>query len=140
MPANAFLTTVCKTVRPMLSNRCLSCPVCLSCLSSLSLTLVYRGQTVGWLKMKLGMQVGLGLGHIVLYGYPPPKGAQPPIFGPCMLWPNSCIYQDTTRYVTEVGLSLGNIVSDRDPGPPPLKGHSPLIFGQCPLWPNGWMD
>ena len=32
--------TVCKTVRPMLSVRCLSCPVCLSCLS---VTLVYCG-------------------------------------------------------------------------------------------------
>jgi len=35
-------------------------------LSCLSLTLVYCGQTVGWIKMKLGMQVGLGPGHIVL--------------------------------------------------------------------------
>jgi len=25
----------------------------------------------------------------------------------------------------EVGLSLGDIVSDEDPAPPPLKGHSP---------------
>jgi len=40
--------------------------------------------------MKLGVQVGLGPGHIVLGGDPPPlpKGAQPPIFGPCLLWPN----------------------------------------------------
>ena len=70
--------------------------VCLSvCLSCLSVTLVYCGQTVGWIKMKLGMQVGLGPGHIVLDGDPAPrKGAQPPvfsqppIFGPCPLWPN----------------------------------------------------
>jgi len=57
-----FWATVCKTVRPMLSDRCpvLSCPVLLSCLSVyLSLTLVYCGQTVGRIKMKLGMQVGL---------------------------------------------------------------------------------
>ena len=40
-----FWTTACKTVRPMLSDRCLS--VCLSvCLSCLSVTLVYCGQTV----------------------------------------------------------------------------------------------
>jgi len=38
----------------------LSCPV----LSCLSVTLVYCGQTVGWIKMKLGVQVGLGPGHI----------------------------------------------------------------------------
>ena len=51
--------------------------------------LVYCGHTVGWIKMKLGMQVGLDPGQIVLNGDPAvsPKGAQPPIFGPCMLWP-----------------------------------------------------
>jgi len=39
--------------------------------------------------MLLGTEVGLGPGHIVLDGdpAPPPKGAQPPIFGPCLLWP-----------------------------------------------------
>jgi len=37
-------------------------------LSVLSVTLVYCGQTVAWIKMKLGMQVGLGPGHIVLDG------------------------------------------------------------------------
>ena len=42
----------------MLSDRCLS--VCLSCLS---VTLVYCGQTVGWIKMKLGMRIGLDPGH-----------------------------------------------------------------------------
>jgi len=36
--------------------------------------------------MKLGMEVGLGPGHIALDG--DPKGAQPPIFCPCPLWPN----------------------------------------------------
>ena len=36
------------------------------CLSVLSVTLVYYGQTVGRIKMKLGMQVGLGHGHILL--------------------------------------------------------------------------
>jgi len=51
--------------------------VCLSV--CLSVTLVYCGQTVGRIKMKLGMQVGLGSGHIVLGGdpaAPPPKGQQ----------------------------------------------------------------
>jgi len=43
--------------------------------------------------MKLGMQVGLGSGHIVLHGDPaelprPKKGHSPPIFGPSLLWPN----------------------------------------------------
>jgi len=35
-------------------------------LSVLSVTLVYCGQTVGWIKMPLGTEVGLGPGDIVL--------------------------------------------------------------------------
>jgi len=53
----------------------MSCPVmsCLSCLSvCLSVTLVYCGQTVGRIKIKLGMHVGLGLGHSVLDEDPAP--------------------------------------------------------------------
>ena len=49
-------------------------------LSFLSVTLVYCGQTVGWIKMKLGKKVGLGPGHIVLDGdpaAPPQKGHSP---------------------------------------------------------------
>ena len=36
------------------------------CLSCLSVTFVHCGQMVGQIKMKLGMQVGLGHGHTVL--------------------------------------------------------------------------
>ena len=50
--------------------------------------------------MKLGMQVGLGPGHIVLDGtqLPPLKGggAPPPIFGPYLLWPNGWMDKDAT--------------------------------------------
>ena len=53
----------------MLSDRCHVCSV-LCCSVCLSVTLVYCGQTVGWIKMKLGMQVGLVPGHIVLNGNP----------------------------------------------------------------------
>jgi len=62
-------------------------------LSVRSVTLVYCGQTVGWIKMKPGMQVGLGPGHIVRWGpiSPPLKGHSPPIFGPYLLWPNGCM-------------------------------------------------
>jgi len=56
-----FWATVCKTVRPMLSDRR---PV------SISVTLVYCGQTVGWIKMKFGVEVGLDPGQIVLDGDP----------------------------------------------------------------------
>ena len=40
----------------------------LSCLSCLSVTLVYCGQTVTWIKMALGTEVGLNPGDIVLDG------------------------------------------------------------------------
>jgi len=40
---------------------------------SLSVTLLYCGQTVGWIKMKLGMEVGLGPGHTVLDGDSAPR-------------------------------------------------------------------
>jgi len=60
----------------MPSDRCLC--VCL-------VTLVYCGQTVEWIKMPLGTEVGLSPGHIVLDGDPPPpygKGhsSPPPTF------------------------------------------------------------
>ena len=86
----------------MISDRCLS--VCMSVLLSCpvqSVTLVYCGQTVGRIKMKLGTQVGLGPGHIVLDGDPAPlpqRGAEPPIFGPYLLWPNGCMDQNATWY------------------------------------------
>jgi len=49
--------------------------------------------------MKLGVQVGLGPGHIVLDEDPAPlpKGAHHPhIFGPRLLWPNGWTDQDGT--------------------------------------------
>jgi len=64
-----FWATVCKT----------ALSVCLSCLS---VTLVYCVQTVGWIKMKLGTEVGLGPGDNVLDGDPAPhkKGHSTPDF------------------------------------------------------------
>jgi len=50
----------------MLSDHCRVCPVCLP------VTLVYCGQTVGWIKIPLGMEVGLGLGHTVFRWGPSP--------------------------------------------------------------------
>jgi len=50
------------------------------CLPVMSITLVYCGQTVGQIKMRPGMQVGLGPGHIVLDGDPgllPQRGTAP---------------------------------------------------------------
>jgi len=50
---------------------------------------VYCRQMAGWIKMPLGMEINLGPGDVVLDGVAaPPKGAQPPVFGSCILWPN----------------------------------------------------
>jgi len=42
------------------------------CLSVPSATLMYCNQTAGWIKMKLGVQVGLSLANIVLDGHSAP--------------------------------------------------------------------
>jgi len=52
---------------PMWWKPCLSCPDCVS------VTLVYCGQTVGWIKMKLGTEVGLGFNHVLDEDPAPPK-------------------------------------------------------------------
>ena len=46
----------------------------------LSVTLVHCGQKVGWIKIKLGVKVGIGPGHIVLGGDPasPKRGTTAP--------------------------------------------------------------
>ena len=121
-----FWATVCKTVRLMLSDRCLSC---LSC-PVLSVTWVYCGQTVGRIKMKLGVQVGLGPGHIVLDEHPappPPKG-RTPNFRPYLLWPNGWMHQDATCY--------GGMPQPRGlcvrwgPSPPP-KFSAQVYYSYC---------
>ena len=105
----------------MLSDRCVPCPVCLS------VTFVYCGQTVGCIKMKLGTEVGLGPGYIVLDGDPaPPKGAQPTIFGPCLLWPNGWMDQDAIWYGCGPWPMWHCVRCG--PSPPHGKGHSSLQF------------
>jgi len=115
----------------MLSHHC---PVCLS------VTLVYFGQTVGWIKMKLGMEAVLGPGHIVLDGNPaPPKGHSPSIFG------HVCCGQ-TAAWIkmplgTEIGLGPGDIPLDGDPAPPLKEAGAqqpptfrPTYCGQTAGW------
>jgi len=60
---------------------------------------VYCGQAAGWIKMALGVEVGLGPGHHYARWRPRPlskKGRSLPIFGPRLLWPNACMDQDAT--------------------------------------------
>jgi len=105
---------------------CYQTVFCLSILSRpsvLSVTFVYCGQTVGWIQMKLGMQVGLVPDHIVLDEDPAPllqKGGRvPPIFGPCLLWPNGWVDQDDTW---QVGPQSRPHCARWEPAPPPQKG------------------
>jgi len=53
------------------------------------------------IKMSLGMELGLGQGDFVLDGdpvAPPQKGADPQIFGPCLLRPNGWMYEAGTLH------------------------------------------
>ena len=93
--------TVLQTVAQKWFALCYRTVVCPVCLSLLSVTLVYCGQTVGWIKMELGTTVGLDPGHIVLGGDPGPpplKGHSSPVLGPYLLRPNGCMDQDVTWY------------------------------------------
>jgi len=74
---------------------------CLSVLSVyLSVTLVYCGQTIGWIRMPLGTEIDLGLGHTVLDGDPflPTGHSSSPLFDPCLLWPNDWVHQNNIWY------------------------------------------
>jgi len=131
-----FWTTVCKTIGSPYALGQLSCLSVLSC-PVLSVTLMYCGQTVGWTKMKLGMQVGLGPGHVIVLDADPaplPKNGEVP--PPQFL---AHVYCQTAGWIKmalamEVGLGPGNIVLDGDPATP-KRGTAP-IFGPCLLWPN----
>ena len=84
------------------------------------------------IKMSLGMEVGLSPGDFVLYGDPASytkRGGAAPIFGPCLLWQNGCMDQDTTWYVGRPP-PIRDIVFDVDPATPRKKAH--------PLPPNFW--
>jgi len=120
----SFLATICKTVRPMLSDRCPVCPVCLSVMLC-TVAKRWMDQDETW----HGGPGRLAPGHIVLDGNPaPPKGEQPPIFGPCMLRPNGWMDQNETWH-GRIRLGPGDIVLHGDPAPHGMGHVSPLLFG-----------
>jgi len=91
--SDRFWATVCKTVRPMLSVRCLSV------LSVCNVRVLWPN---GWTDQDETWHAGRPRPwpHCVRWGpsYPSPKGAHPPIFGPYRLRPNGCMDQDVTWY------------------------------------------
>jgi len=104
----------------------------------MSVTLVYCGQTVGWIKMKRGMQVGLNANHIVLDGDPappPPKAHTPNSAHICCGQMAGWIKRPLGM---EVGLGPGDFVLHKDPAPLPKKGGAPN-FRPMLLLPNAWM-
>jgi len=117
------------------------CPMLLDLwLSCLSVTLVYSGQMVEWIKMKLGTEVGLSPGHIVLDGdrAPLPQRAQPPFSahvhcGQTAGWIKVPLGMEVG--LAQVALWWRTQLPHKGAQQPP----SPL-FGPCLLWPNGWMD
>ena len=128
--------TVCKTVRPVLSDGCLSC---LSC-SVLSQFVLWPN---GWMDEDETWHAGRPrpCPHCVRWkpSSPCPKGHNPQFVT------HICCGQMAGRmkmpFGMEVGLGQGNFVLDGDPAPLPKRGQSPPpVFGPCLLWPNGWMD
>jgi len=121
-----FGRTVSNTVRPMLRDRCLSC---LSCLSVLSVTLVYGGQTVGWIKARLGVQVDLCPGHIVLDWNPAPLPQRGTLQFSAYIRCSQMAGWIKMPLGMEVGLGPGDFVL-WDLAPSPQKGaEPPKIFG-----------
>jgi len=78
--------------------------------------------------MSLGRNVGLDPSDIVCVRWGPSsaplpqKGAQPPLFGSCLLWPNGWVDQDATWYDGKP--RPGQQLLDADPAPPP-RGTAP---------------
>jgi len=101
------------------------------------------GQMAAWIKMSLGMELGLGPGDFVLEWDPAPlpkRETEPPIFGPCLLWPNGGMDAAGTWHG---GRPQPRRLCVRwgGPSPPsPKGGGAPCpIFGPFLFWPNGWM-
>jgi len=74
---NNFWANVCKTIHPILSDTCLSCPFCPDC----DVGVLWLN---GWMDQdETCMQIGLGPGHIVLDGdpaMPTERGTAAPTF------------------------------------------------------------
>jgi len=97
---------------------------------------------VGRIKMKLGTQVGLSPGHIVLHGDPGPPPSKPQRGTAPQFAAHICCGQMAgwikMPLGRKVGLDPSDIVLDGIQLTPPQKGGP--IFGPYLLWPNGCMD
>ena len=89
----------------------------------------------GWIKMPLGMEVGLGRGDFMSDG----DSAPLPKFLASVYWDLTAGWIKMVLGM-EVSLSQGDFVLDADPAPAQNGGGAPSPnFGIFLLWPNGWM-
>jgi len=98
--------------------------LCYRSVVCLSVTFVHCGQTVERIKMKLGKQVGLVPGRIVLDGDPappPPNGHSLPQFSANISCGQMAAWIEMSLGM-ELGLDPGNFVLEGDSAPPPQKG------------------
>ena len=133
-----FWATVCKTVCPVLSDRCLSV------LFVLSVCNVRALWPNGWTDQDETWQAGRPRPrpHCVRWGpsSPSPKGTQPPQFSAHICCVQMAAWIKMSLGM-EIGLGPGDFVLDGDLAAPPLqkRGRSPPQF-----WPmsvaNGWID
>jgi len=115
-----FWATVCKTVRPMLSDRCR--PVC-----NVGVLLLngWMDQDGTWHALHAGRPRPWP--HCVRWGpsSPPPKGhSPPPQFSAHICWGQMAAWIKMPLGM-EVDLDQGDFVLDGDPGPSPKRGQSP---------------
>jgi len=102
--------------------------VCYRSIVCLSVRLVYCGQWVEWMKMKLGTLVGLGPGHILLGGDPAPLTQR----GRARLQFSAhiCCCQIAAWIKMPLGMEVGlgprHIVLDGDPAPLLQRGTAPI--------------
>jgi len=130
--------SVCKTVNPMLSVRCLSCLSCPVC----NVRVLWPN---GWTDQDETWHAGRPRPwpHCVRWGpsSPPLKGHSPPAQFSVHICCGQIAAWIKMSLGMKVGLGPGDFVLDGDPAPPsPKGGRGPNIFGPCLLQPNGWVD
>ena len=100
-------------------------------------------QMAAWIKMPLGMEVGLRPGNFVLEEDPAPPqqkvGETSPPFSTHVYCGQTAGWMKLVLGM-EVRLRPGNFVLGGDLAPPSKGGGAPCpIFGPFLLWPNSWM-
>jgi len=90
---------------------------------------VYCGQAAGMIKMPLGTEMGIGLGHVLLDGDPAPLptkwGQSPPPQFSVHVYCGQTAEWIKMPLGTEVGLGPGDVVLDGDPASPANGRSSP---------------